>query len=146
MTERETEFRTYDIGIKSWTKMAYEILDKHGNDALVDYPEAKPIKDKPLLTYGAYTCYAGVARSEHSGLYFFHFYEDDARARLVATIGGEPVYGLYGGIPYSIERTSADQFSDSPMKILSPSNRSLGGFNLIANGSDLFYAAGQFNP
>lgn len=140
------QFNTFDIGIKSWTKMADKLIHDYGESCLLEYPGAKQVQDIPLLTYGAYTCYAGVAQSPDSGLFIFHFYEDDAHARLVSTIGGEPIAGVYGGIPYNIQRTSQDQFGNTPLKLLNPKDAALGGFNVLTNGVDIFYASGQYTP
>lgn len=144
-------FNTFDIGIKAWTKTADRIISQFGNQSIVEYPGAVQITGIPLLTYGAYTCYAGVAQSPQSGLFLFHFYEYDSKEvsaynNLVSTIGGEPIAGVYGGIPYSIARTGANQFGDTPLQLLNPKDASLGGFNIMLVGNDILYAAGQFNP
>ena len=89
-------FSTFDIGIRSWTKKAQKIISRHGKKSIVGYPEVVAIRDVPLLTSGAYSCYAGMAKTR-SGLYFFHLLDNDTYNELVRQIGEEPLSGFVGG-------------------------------------------------
>lgn len=137
--------KIFEVNINTWSKMAQTTIHSYGKESVMEYPAAKKVT-RPMLTYGAYTCYAGVAKSPKSGLYLFHFYEDDAYKRLVDAIGGEPLSGVYGGIPYHIERTSENQFNNTKLKFLDPKDSAIGGFNILINGDEIYYSAGQFNP
>lgn len=144
---KETQnLRTFDIGIKAWIKEADSIIQTHGYKTIVNYPSAAPIMDIPLLTFGAHTCYAGVAQSSKSGLWLFHFYDFNAFSSLVLAIGGIPINGVYGGIPHDVQRSGGDQFGGTALKLLSPKDPSLGGLNIIASGQEVLYAAGYYDP
>lgn len=149
MTEnysRLQNFRSYDIGIKAWIKTAGEIISQFGGDSIVEYPAVVPLGGIPLLTVGAYTCYAGVVQSPTSGLFLFHLYEKDAYNQLVSAIGGDPIAGVVGGVPLNQKRKSANQFANTALEELYPKHASLGGFNIIAlPDNEILYAAGQSN-
>lgn len=137
--------RYFDVGIKYWTKTAEQILGKYGPSALLEYPAVTRFEQKPLLTAGAYTCYAGIARAP-SGLYVFHLYEDNAYITLVHGIGSVPTGGMVGGIPFQQQRSHPNEFADKPFIHLEPSHAFLGGFNLmVLPGNEVLYAAGYFN-
>lgn len=139
--------KSYDVGIKRWTKAAEDVMRSYGKQSVVEYPSVVPVGGIPLLTGGAYTCYAGIARSPSSGLYIFHLYQDDAYRNLVQAIGDEPIAGMVGGIPLKDVRKSPNQFLGKPFTQLNPKDASLGGFNLmvIPDSREVLYAAGYFN-
>lgn len=149
MSERFTglkQFRSYDIGIKSWTSTAEQIIRQFGRQSVVDYPSVVPIGSMPKLTGGAYTCYAGITQSPNSGLYIFHLYDDpNSYKQLVNEIGGNPVGGMVGGIPLKDARKHPNQFPGFTQ--LNPKHASLGGFNLMVlpGSNEILYAAGYFN-
>ncbi|MBI5127737.1 hypothetical protein HZA76_04760 [Candidatus Roizmanbacteria bacterium] len=149
MAERFTRFegfRQFDVGIKSWTKMAEEIIGQFGQESILEYPAVVPLTGIPKLTGGAYSCYAGVTKSPTSGLYVFHLTEIGAYSELVKAIGGEPIGGMVGGIPLNIPRRGPDEFEGKSFVRLDPKHASLGGFNLMVLPSkEVLYAAGYFN-
>lgn len=140
-------FKSFDVGIKSWSNTAEQIIKQFGRQSVVEPSSIVSIGGIPLLTGGAYSCYAGIAQSR-SGIYFFHLYDEaDTYKRLVVGIGGEPIAGMVGGIPLKEKRKHENQFKGKPLTPLEPRRSALGGLNVMVlpSSNEVLYAAGYFN-
>lgn len=149
MIERLYQFagyRYYDIGMKTWEHYALDLIKTYGASVLMGYPTVVKIDDTPIITYGAYTCYAGVA-STHQDLFMFHLLEKDAYITLTHALGVEPMGGLVGGIPLRQSRKYLNPFNGKINFIELPTKESsLGGFNILAipDNREILYASGYF--
>jgi hypothetical protein len=150
MTERKIfvpEFKPFELPIDGWSKEARGIIKKYGIQSIVADSDVAELEGIPLLSWGAYTCYSGVALAQNLRTYVFHLYENDTLNQLKLIMGSAPLFGFVGGEPHdNIPRVNPPQFIHSPLHYLHPNREAHGGFNLIVlPNRQILYSAGYFD-